>query len=259
MSIGGGSRSNDPAVVAREYTSEDRFLARRLAAQAEPTGPLVEDAAIAAVRTAAPERVLEVGCGTGDFTEQVRRELGVELVAVDMSPRMVELTCARGTDARVADIQALPFGAGEFDCVLANRVLYHLPDLDLGLAEIARVLCAGGTLVAVTYSDRHLAELYEMLGRFPAPSSFSAENGARSLGRHFRTVTRHDVTGSARFASLDAVVTLLDAHEEFGYFTDVDVRGRLSAVRFPYTATYRHALFVATQPDRLHASVRTKK
>lgn len=66
-----------------------------------------------------------------------------------------------------------------------------------------------------------------------------------------------NVTGWARFARLDAVVGLVDAHKEFGYLTDIEVRSRLSAVPFSCTATYRHALFVATQPDRRHASVRT--
>lgn len=252
----GRSRANDPGTVAREYASEERFLARRLAAQAELHGPLVEDAALAALTEAEPTRVLEVGCGTGDFTGRVQRLLDVELVAVDLSPRMVELARARGLDARVADVADLPFGEAEFDCVLANRVLYHLPDLDRGLAEIARVLRPGGRLVAVAYSDAHLGELWAAVETTPDPSPFSAENGAEALWRHFHPVERRDVTGTARFESRRAVRALLAAHEEFGYFAGIDLDARLQSVRMPFEATYRHVLFVGRKAAPVTARVR---
>jgi len=158
---------------------------------------------------------------------------------------MVELCQARGLDARQGDIQALPFDDEEFDCVLANRVLYHLPDLKLGLSQIARVLRPSGRLVAVTYSDDHLCELFKLVGRRPDASPFSADNGAASLLRHFNPVERRDVIGTATFPSLDGILALLGAHEEFGYFAEIDLRLRLRDVQLPFHATYRHALFVA--------------
>jgi len=158
---------------------------------------------------------------------------------------MVELSCERGLDARLADIAALPFDDGEFDCVLANRVLYHLPDLDRGLSETERVLRPGGCLVAVAYSDAHLSELYDVVGRAPDPSPFSAENGLAPLRRHFQRVERHDITGTACFESRDRIGALLDAHEEFGYFEGIEIAARLRDLRLPFGATYRHVLFVA--------------
>ena len=65
---------------------------------------------------------------------------------VDLSQRMVELARARGiADAHVGDVQELPFADASFDTVVAAWMLYHVPDLDRGLAEIARVLEPGGT------------------------------------------------------------------------------------------------------------------
>src|SRR5688572_6217840 len=122
-------RVNDTTIVRREYATEDSFLARRLAQWAELRGPLMEDAAITALAEASPARVLDAGCGTGDFTDRVQRELGVDLVALDFSHRMAELARGRGLAAVRGDIQTLPFPDVTFDCVLANRVLYHLPDL----------------------------------------------------------------------------------------------------------------------------------
>ena len=50
-----------------------------------------------------PRRVLEVGCGMGTFAERVAWDTSAEVVATDLSPRMVEVACERGLDARVAD------------------------------------------------------------------------------------------------------------------------------------------------------------
>ena len=60
---------------------------------------------------------------------------------------MVELTKARGVDVHLADVQSLPFADGEFDCVAANWVLYHVPDLDRGLSELN-----GFSVAAVAWS-----------------------------------------------------------------------------------------------------------
>ena len=132
-------------------------------------------------------RVLEVGCGEGELAERLTATVA-EVVAVDQSPRMVELTRARGVDAHVADVQQLPFPDASFDAVLAAWMLYHVPDLDRGLSEVARVLRPGGRLVATTNGADHLAELLALGGieRWELP--FEAENGAEILGRHFASV-----------------------------------------------------------------------
>lgn len=239
------SRVNDPATVLREYETEDRFLARRLSTWAELDGPLVEDATIQALAEAAPARVLEVGCGTGDFTERVQRALAFDLLALDLSTRMVDLTRARGLEATQGDIQALPFADEEFDCVLANRVLYHVPDLAQGLAEIARVLRPRGRLVAVTYSQAHLGELFDVIGQSPIASTFSAETGAESLREYFDPVERRDISGRARFPTTDAILGYLAAYESFGHFSDVDLDAQLRHVSTPFDAYYRHSAFVA--------------
>jgi ubiquinone/menaquinone biosynthesis C-methylase UbiE len=52
--------------------------------------------AVDAIAEGTPARVLDVGAGTGDFSERVRRELDVDLIGLDLSPRMAELTRGRG-------------------------------------------------------------------------------------------------------------------------------------------------------------------
>jgi ubiquinone/menaquinone biosynthesis C-methylase UbiE len=191
---------NDPEVVKNEYANESRFERRR-AAFAAASGPSALDTLFDAVAEAAPGRYLEVGCGPGDFAARVQHELDADVVALDISPRMVEITRARGVDARLGDVQALPFEDGSFDCAVAAWMLYHVPDLDLGLAELARVLRPGGRLVAATNSIDNLHELWDLVGRNRKSETvrFFAENAEEPLQRHFRSVQRRDVVGDLSF------------------------------------------------------------
>jgi SAM-dependent methyltransferase len=191
---------DDPEVVKNEYASEARFERRR-AAFANASGPSALDTLFEAVAEAKPRRYLEVGCGPGDMAERVQKELGAEVVAIDVSPRMVELTRARGVDARVGDVQELQFEDAGFDCAVAAWMLYHVPDLDRGLGELARVLRPGGRLVAATNSIDNLRELWDLVARDRRTESvrFFAENAEEPLRRHFRSVERRDVVGELSF------------------------------------------------------------
>jgi ubiquinone/menaquinone biosynthesis C-methylase UbiE len=135
-----------------------------------------EEVAFAAVAEVAPTRVLEIGCGPGYFAERVQQETGARVRALDLSPRMVELARDRGVAAEVGDVQELPFADRTFDCAVANWLLYHVPSLDRGLAELARVLGPPGRLVAATFAGDHLGELPDVPpfeGRFRARSRAS--------------------------------------------------------------------------------------
>ena len=138
-------RLDDPELVRREY-ADDARLAGRTAAYRFAEGPDARETALEAVAEVEPRHVLEVGCGRGELAERLVREVGVEPIAADLSKRMVELTRSRGVDARVADIQDLPFVDGQFDCALAGWMRFHVPDLDRVLRELKRGLGPGGRL-----------------------------------------------------------------------------------------------------------------
>jgi SAM-dependent methyltransferase len=197
-------RVNDPKAVRKQYATETNLEARR-ALYAKTEGPDPRELAFQAVAEAAPERVLEVGGGPGELAERILRELGCQVVMLDVSPRMVDLARARGVDARVGDVQELPFPDRQFDCAVAAWMLFHLPDLDRGVAQLARVLRPGGRLVAVTNANAHMAELRAIAGNAAWAQLFSRENGADLLGRHFTRVERRDADGWATIDSEDAV------------------------------------------------------
>ena len=169
---------DDAAFVRDQYAAEGNLATRAAVWQPGPDGRDPSAEALALVVDAAPRRVLEVGCGTGAFAVRVASALpDAEVVATDQSERMVELTEGRGITAQVADAQELPFDDDSFDAVAALWMLYHVPDIDRGLAEIARVLQPGGLLVAVTNGDRHVADLREEAGGSAVVTNFIIEAG----------------------------------------------------------------------------------
>jgi SAM-dependent methyltransferase len=195
------TRLDDPALVACEYADETRLRRRASAYTGSETTVDARGPAVAAVVELAPHRLLEVGCGWGELAEWLARDSGAEVVAIDLSERMVSLARERGIDARVGDVQELEFDDGEFDCAVAAWMLYHVPDLDGAIAELARVVRPGGRLVAVTNSRYHLIELRELVGSGPSTLSFNRENGEELLSRSFSSVRRIDVDGRLTFAT----------------------------------------------------------
>jgi SAM-dependent methyltransferase len=226
---------NDPAAVAREYATEAGLEARR-AAYRHATGPNAPELAFEALAEVRPRRVVEVGCGPGELAARTGRELGAVVVAFDSSARMVELARGRGVDARLGDVQALPLADDSFDCAVAAWMLYHVHDVDLALAELARVLRPGGRLVAVTNRLGHLRELRELLGLPPRTSTpFSGENGEELLRRHFGRIELREAAGTIRFPDRDAVVAFVRASSSlFGGRTTVPAfEGPLVVQRSP--------------------------
>jgi SAM-dependent methyltransferase len=179
----------DPEVVAREYATEERLAARRRAWREFREGPSSDDWAFEAIAELPTRRVHEVGCGWGELSERLARELGREVTASDRSPRMAALARARGIPTVVADVQALPLRDRAVDCVVANALLYHVPRLDQALRETARVLAPGGHLVATTFGEDRFMPLWRLVGAPDPPAlAFGLENGADLLRLHFRRV-----------------------------------------------------------------------
>jgi SAM-dependent methyltransferase len=225
-------RLDDPGAVRAEYADERR-LASRKAAHSLGEGPDARGTAFDAIAEAAPERYLEVGCGEGELAERVQRELGSEVVALDQSERMVELTRARGVEAVVGDAQALPFDDEEFDCAGAAWMLYHVPDVDRALAELARVLRRPGRLVAVTNGRDHLRELKDLLDAEPWASSFDGEEAEELLSRHFMRVETRDAAGWLAFRGRAEAQAYVDASVIFAGSELPDFEGPLRVRRTP--------------------------
>jgi ubiquinone/menaquinone biosynthesis C-methylase UbiE len=223
---------HDPAVVRAEYEDETRLAARK-AAHACGEGPDAREVLFEAIAEARPARILDIGCGEGELAERLQRELGAAVLAVDQSERMVEITRARGVDARVGNAERLDLPDGSFDCVVAAWMLFHVSDLDRALAEIIRVLEPDGRLVAVTNGADHLSELFDLVGGRAWASNFSAEDADRILPRHFGHVERRDAHGWLVFPDAEAAQRYIDSLVLQEGSRVPDVGGAIRARRTP--------------------------
>src|SRR5690242_12280084 len=150
----------DPGTVGTQYASVERLETRRSVWGPGPEGVSPVDVLRTLVVASGARRVLEVGCGTGQFARSVLDEApGTDYLATDLSPAMVEATRALGVPAEVVPADELPFADGSFDGAVAAWMLYHVPDLDGTLVELRRVLRDGGILHVATNGREHLAGL----------------------------------------------------------------------------------------------------
>jgi len=231
---------DDPAFVRQQYAREDNLRARR-GLYEETAGPEPSDVLWEALVERSPRRVLEVGGGPGELAARIQRQLAATVAFLDISPRMVELARERGVDAQIGDAQQLPFADASFDTVVAAWMLYHVPDLDRTLDEIARVLEPGGALVAVTNSVGHLRELRELIA-YPRTSdlTFNRENGTDHLRRHFSAVERRDADGT---------VTVRDRAKLEAYRDSLSVETEPvpDDVALPFLVSRASSIFVATK------------
>jgi ubiquinone/menaquinone biosynthesis C-methylase UbiE len=168
----------------------------------------------------ADAHILEVGCGPGWLW---RNQLGMvapswRILLTDLMPGMTgEAMAALGHDVRFGalqmDVQALDLPDAAFDAVVANWMLYHVDDRPRALAEIRRVLKPGGSLLAATNGDAHVAEIDALVNAYLGAASpvrgglaFSLENGAAQLAPFFERVAMEDRQDVLRITETEVVV-----------------------------------------------------
>jgi len=148
--------------------------------------------------------ILELGCGTGLFwlrnSDRIPEEWDITLS--DLSPGMLREAKRELSDGShrfklgVIDAQAIPFRDETFDAVLANHMLYHVPDRKKTFSEILRVLKAGGCLYASTNSRDNMREVWEWVSKFDLqipldvspPKPFTIEDGVDEISQFFSEV-----------------------------------------------------------------------
>lgn len=160
---------NDTAVVKQQYQNAEKLNIRILLHEKYSTNKVPFGDWIASNYEIKPNsRVLELGCGTGSIWKN---------------------------HLNLIDIQDIPYDDKSFDVVIANMMLYHVPDLQKGLSEVARVLKEDGTFYCATYGENGIIQYLEvLLSEYGANNdmnkSFTLQNGAGKLQEHFKNVKR---------------------------------------------------------------------
>jgi ubiquinone/menaquinone biosynthesis C-methylase UbiE len=136
---------------------------------------LIDDLEVSVAETyARGGRALEVGCGTGLILERIAR-VADRAVGIDLSAGMLQQAQGRGLDVMQGLATALPFADASFDLTYSFKVLAHVPDIELALAEMARVTRPGGVVLAEFYNPWSLRYLAKRLGPAGAISEKTTE------------------------------------------------------------------------------------
>lgn len=175
--------------------------------------------------------VLELGCGTGAMWQGKFEALpaGVTVTLTDHSQGMVDTVRSTyghlpGVRTAQADAQCLPCADESFDIVIANAMLYHVPDIELAVREIHRVLKPGGTLYAATFGSRGTFQyLREKLSLFrpglssfeDAEAAFHMQNGRVLLKRHFGDVIQYEVSDTLEVTDMADIVAYIRSSTQF--------------------------------------------
>ena len=157
-------------------------------------------------------KVLELGCGTGSMWvghEDVIEKCS-EIIFSDFSEGVLETAKSNigdlpNAEFRVVNIQDIPFEDNYFDVIIANNMLYHVPDIEKALSEVSRVLKKGGKFYAGTSGEKGIMETIVSWMGIPGAyvNTFSLENGGERLERHFSEVKIERYIDSLEVTNLD--------------------------------------------------------
>jgi SAM-dependent methyltransferase len=205
--------------------------------------------------------VLDVGCDDGEWTDEVRRRIGVpreHVHGLELIDDRAELARRRGFDVRTADLEEpWPFEDESFDVVHANQVIEHVTRLDHFVSELRRVLTPDGVAVVCT---ENLASWHNVgaLALGYQPFSLTNVSNVRPIGNRFAL---HSGEAPARESWQHVhVLTLAGLHDIFSAhgFTVADSWGTgyypfprpLASRLAAYDPRHAHFIAVVVRPHR---------
>ena len=195
-------------------------------------------------------RVLEIGTGTGYGVEIVAPH-AEQFVTIDKF-RTESLVLPENAQFIQAEVPPLPFGDGEFDCVISFQVIEHIRDDRRFVAEVHRVLRPGGIFI-VTTPNAPMS-----LTRNPwHVREYTAAGLSALLGGHFADVAMYGVQGNERI--MEYFEKNREGVRRITRFDILDLQHRLPAwmLRLPYDILNRlNRRRLLTQNDELTTSIR---
>jgi ubiquinone/menaquinone biosynthesis C-methylase UbiE len=176
------------------------------------------------IRLPEDAKILELGCGPGYLWQEniSRIPAGWSITLSDLSPGMLDaawrnlVVTGRAFQFKEIDVQSIPLEDEMFDAVIANHMLYHVPDRQKGFAEIRRVLKPNGHLFATTIGKIHLEQISNWIQQvnpgidfvsFGSP--FTLENGFEQLKQFFSQVTLSRYPDSLHVTEVKSIIAFI--------------------------------------------------
>ncbi len=168
--------------------------------------------------------ILELGSGSGALWLNIADRIPANwnITLSDLSQGMLDaawrnlVVTGRTFKFEQIDAQSIPYKDETFDIVIANHMLYHVPDRAKALAEIKRVLKKGGHLIATTVGENHMKEITDWLRRIDGDNDFSPfilpftlENGMEQLEKVFSEVTLSRYEDSLHVTEIEPLIAYL--------------------------------------------------
>jgi ubiquinone/menaquinone biosynthesis C-methylase UbiE len=143
-----GAEMSDLKLLIQEPSKEDYAKYPATGAGNVEENPQMESRVLPiAYEVKKGSKILDIGCNDGTFIQLLKDKRGCDVYGVDIAKELVKQAKEKGLNVQVADVEKLPFEDGTFDYVVCMDVLSHLPDIDLALQEIRRVLKPNGILL----------------------------------------------------------------------------------------------------------------
>ncbi len=224
--------SENPEQIVRRHYATDEHLRIRQETHARYTVPdrSFVDWVLDRVEWRGDEAVLDVGCGTGLYYDKlIEQQPNIRYVGMDLIDVMLRGHAGHDTGKGLlqGDAQQLPFATASFDVVMANHMLYHVDNVEIAVAELARVLRPNGVLIVAANSINTMPEMQVLMRRAivlltrggaaqvrapELPSDrFALENGTRLLSRYFYAVVRHDLPSALVFPEVEPAMAYLES------------------------------------------------
>lgn len=203
--------------------------------------------------------ILELGCGNGSHWEGRIEQLpkGCKLILSDFSDGMLNLAKEKfdskyqNVSFQNIDIQSIPFDDESFDVIIANHMLFHIPDLNKALLEVQRVLKKGGIFYSATDGNGGMRPfLHEAIKQFDSSSEafteklpFNLQNGKEILSKYFSSVERFDYENVLAITKTEDLMEWLKSTKSISGFSEEnldklykyfdDIRIRDGAINIP--------------------------
>ena len=195
------------------------------------------------------DKILELGCGNGMLWCDNIRDLPEDmyLILTDRSEGMLSKTKKNLSvyedilkekriivEYRIMDANQLMLPAMEYDCIIANHMLYHVTDREICLKRIEKALKQGGRLCCSTIGETHLKEMHDLVAGFDSridmpfrntTRGFRLENGMEQLDKIFNLVTRIDFLNDLLVDDAKAVYDYVNSYPGNAAFV-LEERGR---------------------------------